>query len=128
MRHLTTEELLAGLDHIRQSPKNDGALELIVRRPAVDERERFQRGALNLAKGLRPFASRGVGLRIVAATLDYAEAMHDVDVRDVGGVPIPFASPRLLCRMKRVTHREKDAGDLVFLRHWFSERGEAPPD
>jgi hypothetical protein len=43
------------------------------------------------------------------------------------GVPIPFASPRLLWRMKMVTHREKDAGDLVFLRHWFAERGEQPP-
>lgn len=29
--------------------------------------------------------------------------------------------------MKAVTHREKDAGDLVFLRYWFSERGEKPP-
>ena len=29
--------------------------------------------------------------------------------------------------MKSITHREKDAGDLVFLRHWFSERGEDPP-
>jgi phosphoserine phosphatase len=28
---------------------------------------------------------------------------------------------------KVVTHREKDAGDLVFLRHWFAERGEEPP-
>jgi hypothetical protein len=28
--------------------------------------------------------------------------------------------------MKRVTGREKDAGDLVFLRHWFAERGETP--
>jgi len=29
--------------------------------------------------------------------------------------------------MKIVTHREKDAGDLVFLRYWFTERGETPP-
>jgi hypothetical protein len=40
---------------------------------------------------------------------------------------LPFASPRLLWRMKVVTHREKDAADLVFLRYWFSERGEMPP-
>ena len=43
------------------------------------------------------------------------------------GVPIPFASLRLLWRMKTVTGREKDAGDLVFLRYWFAERGEEPP-
>jgi hypothetical protein len=30
--------------------------------------------------------------------------------------------------MKAVTRREKDAADLVFLRYWFSERGESPPD
>lgn len=63
-----------------------------------------------------------------AGGIDYAEAARDVDVRDIGGVPVPFASPRLLWRMKRVTHREKDAGDLVFLRYWFSERGETPPE
>jgi hypothetical protein len=30
--------------------------------------------------------------------------------------------------MKVVTGRAKDAGDLVFLRQWFAERGEAPPN
>jgi hypothetical protein len=29
--------------------------------------------------------------------------------------------------MKSVTHREKDALDLLFLRQWFAERGEEPP-
>jgi len=29
--------------------------------------------------------------------------------------------------MKVITHREKDASDLVFLRHWFSQHGEEPP-
>ena len=62
-----------------------------------------------------------------AGGIDYAEAAKDVVVRDVDGVPIPFASPRLLWRMKAVTHREKDAADLVFLRHWFAEHGEEPP-
>ena len=62
-----------------------------------------------------------------AGGIDYAEAAKDVVVREVDGVPIPFASPRLLWRMKVVTHREKDAGDLAFLRHWFAERGEEPP-
>jgi len=68
-----------------------------------------------------------VDLMTSAGGIDYAEAAKDVDVREVEGVPIPFASPRLLWRMKAVTHREKDAPDLVFLRHWFAERGERPP-
>ena len=68
-----------------------------------------------------------VDLMRTAGGIDYAEAAKDVVVREIQGVPIPFASPRLLWRMKAVTHREKDAGDLVFLRHWFAERGEEPP-
>jgi hypothetical protein len=62
-----------------------------------------------------------------AGGIDYEEAAKHVVVRELGGVPIPFASPQLLWRMKVVTHREKDAADLVFLRHWFAERGEQPP-
>jgi len=68
-----------------------------------------------------------VDLMRSAGGIDYAEAAKDVIVRYVGGVPIPFASPRLLWRLKVVTHREKDGADLLFLRQWFSQRGEEPP-
>ena len=68
-----------------------------------------------------------VDLMRSAGGIDYTEAAKDVVVRELDGVPIPFASPRLLWRMKAVTHRAKDAGDLVFLRQWFAERGEQPP-
>jgi len=68
-----------------------------------------------------------VDLMRLAGGIEYAEAAADAVVADVDGVPVPFASPRLLWRMKAVTHRAKDAGDLVFLRHWFAERGEEPP-
>lgn len=69
-----------------------------------------------------------VDLMRSAGGIDYAEAALDIETKDVDGVPVPFASPRLLWRMKSVTHRAKDAGDLVFLRYWFGERGETPPD
>lgn len=68
-----------------------------------------------------------VDLMVSAGGIDYHEAIKDVVVREVDGVPIPFASPRLLWRMKVVTHREKDRGDIYFLRQWFAERGEEPP-
>jgi hypothetical protein len=68
-----------------------------------------------------------VDLMRSAGGIDYEEAAKDVVVREIQGVPIPFASPRLLWRMKVVTHREKDAADLVFLRYWFTERGQQPP-
>ena len=63
-----------------------------------------------------------------AGGIDYAEAAKDVVIREVNGVPIPFASPKLLWRMKSVTHREKDADDLLFLRAWFARSGEQPPE
>lgn len=52
MKHLTMEELEAGLDLIRQSPADEGMLELIVRRPRVDEREVLDEGMLDLKDGL----------------------------------------------------------------------------
>jgi hypothetical protein len=68
-----------------------------------------------------------VDLMRSACGIEYAEASAEVVVHEVRGVPIPFASPRLLWRMKANTHREKDAPDLYFLRRWFAERGEEPP-
>lgn len=62
-----------------------------------------------------------VDLMKSASGIDYAEAVKDVVIREVQGVPIPFASPRLLWRMKKNTHREKDLGDLVFLRQQYPE-------
>ena len=52
LRHLSTEELHAGLERIRQSPKDEGVLELIVRRPGVGEREVLDEGRLDVTEGL----------------------------------------------------------------------------
>ena len=51
-RHLTFEELEAGLDHIVSSPKDEGVLELIVRRPDVNAREVLTVAELDVAVGL----------------------------------------------------------------------------
>ncbi|HEY6231853.1 MAG TPA: hypothetical protein VIW64_11350 [Pyrinomonadaceae bacterium] len=51
-RHLTTAELEAGLDHIRAAPKDDGVLQLIVRRPGIDQREILEQAELDAAEGL----------------------------------------------------------------------------
>jgi len=69
-----------------------------------------------------------VDLMKSACAIDYAEASRDVVILEIDGVPIPFASPRMLWRMKRSTHREKDAPDLYFLREWFRARGEPLPE
>lgn len=52
VKHLSIAELEAGLDHIQQSPKDAGLLEMIVRRPDVDGREVLQEGELDVVEGL----------------------------------------------------------------------------
>jgi hypothetical protein len=52
IRHLTMAELEAGLDEIRQSPRDAGELKLIVRRPDVGVREELETGDLDVASGL----------------------------------------------------------------------------
>jgi hypothetical protein len=52
VRHLTTAEIEAGMEHVRASPADRGTVELIVRRQAVDEREVLALGALDPAEGL----------------------------------------------------------------------------
>ncbi len=52
MKHLTTAEIEAGLDVIKQSPKDNGVLELIVARPKPDEREVLETGELDVEEGL----------------------------------------------------------------------------
>ena len=52
MQQPTRGQLEAGLDEIRRSPADDGTLELIVRRPAVDEREVLEVGDLDVDEGL----------------------------------------------------------------------------
>ena len=46
------EELEAALDHLRQTPKDDGLVELIVRRPQVDQREVIGQAELDPVRGL----------------------------------------------------------------------------
>lgn len=50
--HLKTEQLLAGLDHIRCSPRDEGVLELIVRRQSINDREVLEQAELDLVQGL----------------------------------------------------------------------------
>ena len=52
MKHLTLQELEAALDHLRQAPKDDGVIQLIVRRPEVDQREVIEEAELDPVKGL----------------------------------------------------------------------------
>ena len=50
--YLSMSELEAGLEHIRQAPKDQGTLKLIVQRPREDERNLIGEGELSLSEGL----------------------------------------------------------------------------
>jgi hypothetical protein len=57
-----------------------------------------------------------VDLMTAACGISYQEASPGVEIIAIDGVPIPFASPALLLRMKQ-TFREKDAMDRIFLQN-----------
>jgi hypothetical protein len=50
--HRTRAELDAQIDHLRSAPLDDGLLELVVRRPALDQREVLDVGVLCCTEGL----------------------------------------------------------------------------
>lgn len=50
--HLSMEALEAGVADVYASPKDEGVLQLIVRRPQSEEREILEEGTLDLAEGL----------------------------------------------------------------------------
>ena len=51
-RHLTTDELEAGLDEVRRSPADAGTVELVVARPDVGVRDLLAEGTLDEENGL----------------------------------------------------------------------------
>lgn len=51
-KYLTNAEIEAGMEHVLASPWDAGVLEMIVRRPAVNEREVLGQGSLDVENGL----------------------------------------------------------------------------
>jgi hypothetical protein len=62
-----------------------------------------------------------VDLMKAACGIAYKEASRHVDLVEVDGVPIPFANPELLLRMKD-TYRDKDKLDRAFLARLVDQR------
>lgn len=50
--HLSMQELETGMEHIRQSPKDEGVIRMIVCRPVVDQREVVQESEITIDEGL----------------------------------------------------------------------------
>jgi hypothetical protein len=103
VKQLTTAELEAGLEVIRQSPKEVGALEMIVRRPAPEQREVLAEGQLDPAEGLvgDNWRSRGS-----AATAD-GSAHPDMQLN--------IMNARTIALVAQAKERWSLAGDQLFV-------------
>ncbi len=66
MEHLSTAALEVGLDHVRDSPSDGGTVELIVCRPAVNERVVLDEGTLVVDAGLAADTWRARGSKRTA--------------------------------------------------------------
>jgi len=114
MKHLSTEELQAGLDEIRRAPKDEGVLELIVRRPRKGEREVLQEGQLDVHDGLvgDSWSRRGSAL--------------SADGRAHPDMQINVMSARVIALVSQDKSRWPLAGDQLFIDLDLSA-GNLPP-
>ena len=103
VRHLTTDELMAGLDEIRRSPKDDGILALIVRRPAVNAREVLERGELDLQQGL------------VGDTWSRRGSSRSIDGGPHPQMQLNLMNARAVALVAQSPHRWPLAGDQLFV-------------
>ncbi|HEY6804440.1 MAG TPA: MOSC domain-containing protein [Pyrinomonadaceae bacterium] len=101
--HLTMEELEAGVDHIRQSPKDEGLLSLIVRRPAIDEREVLEEAQLDTVEGL------------VGDTWKMRSSRRMVDGSPHPEMQINIMNVRAVALVAQEKERWQLAGDQLFL-------------
>lgn len=101
--HLSMTELEASMDHIRQSPKDNGTLMMIVRRPDVDEREVISEGELDPSQGL-------VGDSWKARESSYtADGSADIDTQ------ITIMNARAIALLAQDEERWSLAGDQLYI-------------
>jgi len=102
-KHLSLEELETGLAHVAQSPKDNGELKLIVRRPANGGREILETGELDLTVGL-------VG--------DNWKARGSNKTPDGSALPdrqLTITNARMIALVAREPERWQLAGDQLFV-------------
>jgi hypothetical protein len=110
IKHLTMIELQDGLKNILQSPKHQGALNLIVRRPDVEQREMLGEGRLDLQEGLT-----GDNWKVRPSS------------RTIDGTPHPdmqlnIMNSRVIALLAQDKDRWQLAGDQLFIDLDLSEK------
>jgi hypothetical protein len=107
--HVSKTELEAGLDHIRQTPKDAGILDLIVLRPAEDQRETIQTATLDLDLGL------------VGDTWKMRGSKHTTDGSANFEAQITLMNSRAIALIARSKDRWQLAGDQLYVDLDLSE-------
>lgn len=112
--HLIREELEAGLDYIREAPKADGVVKMIVRRPGVDERELVNEAELSLTEGLvgDNWKSRGNNHR--------PDGSADIEAQ------LTLTNARLVALLAQDESRWALAGDQLYVDFDLSENNIPP--
>lgn len=107
--HLSMVELEAGLEYIREAPKDQGTLKMIVRRPKVDERESLDEGELSLTDGL------------VGDTWNVRGSRHTPDRSPLFDAQITITNARLVSLIAQTEDRWSLAGDQLYVDFDLSE-------
>ncbi len=102
-RHVSMGELEAGLDLIRKSPKHEGVLALIVRRPQIDAREVLETGQLDRDEGL------------VGDNWKTRGSSRTADRSSHPGMQLNLMNARAIALVAREKDRWQLAGDQLFI-------------
>jgi hypothetical protein len=103
MTFLSMQELEAGLDEITRSPKDGGALKLIVRRPAVGAREVLDEAQLDVDHGL------------VGDNWRYRGSSRTADGSPHPDMQLNIMGARVIALVARHPERWPLAGDQLFI-------------
>jgi hypothetical protein len=103
MKFLDADELEAGLPEILASPKDHGAVRMIVRRPSVDQREVLDTGELDVAEGLVGDNWRSRGSRQTEDGLAHPE------------MQLNLMNSRVIALVAQSEDRWALAGDQIFV-------------
>ncbi|HUE98492.1 MAG TPA: MOSC domain-containing protein [Anaerolineales bacterium] len=114
VQHLSMTELEAGMDHIRQAPKDNGLLKMIVQRPEVDEREVLSEGKLDPLEGL------------VGDTWKVRVSRHSKDGQPNLDAQITVMNARATELLAQIEERWALAGDQLYVDFDLSDENIPP--
>ncbi len=107
--HLSLESLYAGLDEIRESPKDKGVVNLVLRRPSKGEREILEEAEIDLEEGVVGDCWKERGSRMTKDGSAHPE------------MQIAVANSRAVALVAQREDRWALAGDQLYLNFDISE-------